>query len=597
MKNKVYFTAKEVFQRNRLSFRFYLAYIFLIPRSYWLFIPAFVLILFSNSMNFIFQVCVSLWQGQSSDFFNFSFLEGVSAWLRYGSSLSVVLFFFSIFLLSFCIQIMDVMYTSYLLVRVSRTLHDRMVDVLGRVRVTFFDENPTGRVLRRFSVDYDQLISDVVHSFIEFFWSCAEIFWIFVAIVTQTFTGSLICFVLVFVYYRVQRVYRFFYVQIRRMIRLHEGPIWSLFSEIILGYQTIRVYGRNRHFLNRLRRLHMVYTQSFFLQLRSKTWLELFLKMLSNVFVFCVGFVFLFLVNQNLVKPFGMAVVVSLILSLDFLMQCLTRSLFVLDSNMVSAERMMEYTKLPHEGETLRYVLPLPSFHVLQDGRLEFRDYSASYRPGLALVLERFNLTIDAKKRVGIVGRTGAGKSSLFQALFRMLYVQSGQILFWGLDIHRLKIEDARSLFTLIPQDPFLFSGTVRDNLDRLGQWADRDLFWALEIVKLDRFVKGFPKQLDQELIERGAGLSLGQRQLLCIARAVLSHAPVVLMDEATASVDLETDDLIHAALHEACGDKTILIIAHRLSTLRDCDEVITLSNGQFLERGRVQDVSQEHLV
>ena len=205
------------------------------------------------------------------------------------------------------------------------------------------------------------------------------------------------------------------------------------------------------------------------------------------------------------------------------------------------------------------------------------------------------NLEFEPNKKIGIIGRTGAGKSSIFQALFRMMYVHSGRVLIDGVDLSTLDLEQSRSFFAIVPQDPHLFSGSIRLNLDRIGKYSDSSIWVALGKVELAEYVDSLPGKLNYELVERGNNLSLGQRQLLCIARAVLTQAKIILMDEATASVDIETDAFIQNAISKVFANKTTLVIAHRLETLETADKIAVIENGELYDYGDAKIILEKY--
>jgi len=219
-----------------------------------------------------------------------------------------------------------------------------------------------------------------------------------------------------------------------------------------------------------------------------------------------------------------------------------------------------------------------------QQGVIEIRNLHVRYREGLDFVLRGITATINSNEKIGIVGRTGAGKSSVFLALFRLIEAASGSIIIDNIDISKIKLSDLRSRLAIIPQDPVLFTGTIRSNLDPLNEHEDSEVWEALESIHMHAAISALPNKLESVVVENGDNFSVGERQLLCLGRALLRKAKILLMDEATASVDVETDEIIQQTIKEKCVDATVLTIAHRINTILESDRVMVLDQGQVAE-------------
>ncbi|XP_054158368.1 multidrug resistance protein mrp-7-like [Oppia nitens] len=261
----------------------------------------------------------------------------------------------------------------------------------------------------------------------------------------------------------------------------------------------------------------------------------------------------------------------------------LIKAFILVENSIVSVERVDEYTRLESEADWHSTAIDLPA-NWPSNGSVRFEGYGTRYRPGLDLVLRGIDICIKPKEKIGIVGRTGAGKSSLTLALFRIIEPAMGNIIIDDIDISRLGLQELRSRLTIIPQEPILYSGTIRSNLDPFGIHTDSDLWSVLEQSHLKQFVQSLDNQLDSPVAESGDNLSVGQRQLVCLARALLRHTSVLILDEATAAIDIETDALIQQTIRQEFSSCTVLTIAHRINTIMDSDRVLVFNNGRVAE-------------
>ncbi|CAJ1877914.1 unnamed protein product [Sphenostylis stenocarpa] len=250
---------------------------------------------------------------------------------------------------------------------------------------------------------------------------------------------------------------------------------------------------------------------------------------------------------------------------------------------MVSVERIKQFINIPSEP-AWNIKDHLPPSNWPGQGSVDIKDLQVRYRPNTPLVLKGITLSISGGEKVGVVGRTGSGKSTLIQVFFRLVEPSEGKIIIDGVDISFLGLHDLRSRFGIIPQEPVLFEGTVRSNIDPIGEYTDEEIWKGLERCQLKDVVAAKPEKLDSLVVDNGENWSVGQRQLLCLGRVILKKSRLLFMDEATASVDSQTDGVIQKIIREEFALCTIISIAHRIPTVMDCDRVLVVDAGRAKE-------------
>ncbi|XP_028263925.1 canalicular multispecific organic anion transporter 2 isoform X3 [Parambassis ranga] len=470
---------------------------------------------------------------------------------------------------------------AYSMLRAAKLTHRNMLQGVLRAPQAFFESTPTGRLLNRFSKDVDAIdshIPDNIDIWMRTFWYTLNVLLICSAL-TPMFL-IVIAPLMVF-YWWVQRFYVATSRQLKRLESVSRSPIYSHFSETVTGCSVIRAYGRHSAFVLMSDMKVDENQKSYYPGIVSNRWLGVRIEFIGNCIVL---FAALFAVTgkENL-NPGLVGLSVSYALQVTMSLNWMVRMTSDLESNIVAVERVKEYsetkTEAPWEVEDKRPPSDWPT-----EGKVEFHEYSVRYREGLDLVLRNITLNVKGGEKIGIVGRTGAGKSSMTLCLFRLLEAAAGEITIDGVKIAEMGLHDLRSKLTIIPQEPVLFSGTLRMNLDPFEKHSDEEVWKALEHSHLHKFVSNQPAKLELECAEGGENLSVGQRQLVCLARALLRKTRILVLDEATAAIDLETDDLIQSTIRTQFEDSTVFTIAHRLNTIMDYTRVLVLDKGKIAE-------------
>nr|XP_056705308.1 ATP-binding cassette sub-family C member 2 [Euleptes europaea] len=475
-------------------------------------------------------------------------------------------------------------------IRASRILHKQLLSNILRAPMSFFDTTPTGRVVNRFAKDIFTVDETIPMSFRSWLSCFLGILSTLLLICLATPFFGIVIVPLGVLYYFVQQFYVATSRQLRRLDSVTRSPIYSHFSETVSGLSVIRGYRHQERFLLHNEKIVDINQKCVYSWIISNRWLAVRLEFVGNLVVFFSAL--LAVLSKDSLQSGIVGLSISSALNVTQTLNWLVRMTSELETNIVAVERVHEYTQVANEAPWVTAQRPPPNWP--SKGEICIMDYRVRYRPELELVLDGISCDIKSTEKVGVVGRTGAGKSSLTNCLFRILEAAGGKILIDGLDIATLGLHDLRQNLTIIPQDPVLFSGTLRMNLDPFDQYSDEEIWHALELAHLKSYVCGLPEGLSHLVSEAGENLSVGQRQLLCLARALLRKAKILILDEATAAVDIETDHLIQETIRSEFASCTMLTIAHRLHTIMDSNRVMVLQAGKIVEFDSPEQLLQE---
>ncbi|OCF43197.1 metal resistance protein ycf1 [Kwoniella heveanensis CBS 569] len=470
--------------------------------------------------------------------------------------------------------------------RSSRKLHDRAFGSLMRSPLSFFELTPTGRILNLFSRDIFVIDEVLIFALGSFFRTATQVVGTVFVIAFGAPFVLLVFIPLAFLYRLVMRYYLATSRELKRLDAISRSPIFSFFGETLSGLPVIRGYGQSTRFIAnneaRIDRNQACYMPAMTIN----RWLAVRLEFLGSCLMFSTALVSVIaLINYNNIDAGLVGLLMSYTISVTGTLNWLVRSASEVEQNIVSVERVLGYANLPSEAADYIADKQPPSTWPEQ-GSIEFDNFSMRYRPELELCLRDVSFKINGGERVGVCGRTGAGKSSLTLALFRILEAAGGRILIDGIDISTIGLHDLRSVVSIIPQDPQLFEGSLRNNIDPTNAAPDADIWQALGQAHLkDHVHTNMGGSLDAEISEGGSNLSAGQRQLLCFARALLRKTKILVLDEATSSIDLETDEAVQQILRGSdFAGVTTITIAHRLNTIMDSDRVLVMSEGRVAE-------------
>ncbi|XP_016663046.1 probable multidrug resistance-associated protein lethal(2)03659 isoform X1 [Acyrthosiphon pisum] len=463
----------------------------------------------------------------------------------------------------------------------STNLHNRMLGSIIRATMYFFNKNPSGRILNRFSKDIgsiDEMLPFVLMDVIQI-----GLIVIGILIIVGITNPYLIIptLIIVVIFFKIRNIYMTISQSIKRLEGVTRSPVFTHLNASLQGITTIRAFEAEQ-ILSAEFSIHQdLHSSAWYLFICSSRAFGFWLDLTCLIYISIVTFCFLFIGKDTYSGNVGLAITQSI--GLIGLFQWGMRRSVELENQMTSVERVLEYTVLPQEPGLESPQNKKPPKDWPDKGQITFNNFYLRYDIDTPYVLSNLNINIEPTEKIGIVGRTGAGKSSLIGALFR-LALNEGNITIDNLEIHELGLHELRSKLTFIPQEPVLFSGTVRNNLDLYDEYSDHEIWSVLNEVELKDMVEDLPNGLNSKMSDGGSNFSVGQRQLVCLARAILQNNRILVLDEVTANVDHRTDALIQNTIRNKFRMCTVLTIAHRLNTVMDSDKILVMDGGTVAE-------------
>lgn len=495
-------------------------------------------------------------------------------------------------------------------VNASKWLNLKALHRLLHAPMGFMDVTPIGRVLNRFTKDTDALDNEISESLRLFIYQTANLTGIIILCIIYMPWFAIAMPFMIFAYVFIADHYQASGREIKRMDAIQRSFVFNNFNEVLGGIDTIKAYRSQERFLMKSDFLINKMNEAGYLVASIQRWVSITLDLLAVVFALIIAL--LCVTRQFHISPGSVGVLLTYVLQLPGLLNGLLRSQTQTENDLNSAERLVNYAyDLPMEAQ-YRKLETQPNESWPSEGRIKFEHVSLSYRPELPLVLKDVSIDIKGSEKIGICGRTGAGKSTIMSALYRLTELRSGKITIDDIDISTLGLYDLRKKLAIIPQDPVLFKGDIRKNLDPFQECTDEQLWDALvrggaiEKSELET-VKPQKKDshglsgnmhkfhLDQSVEENGSNFSLGERQLLALTRALVRGSKILILDEATSSVDYETDAKIQSRIVEEFSRCTILCIAHRLKTILNYDRILVLDQGEVVEFDKPETLFNDH--
>jgi ABC-type multidrug transport system fused ATPase/permease subunit len=459
----------------------------------------------------------------------------------------------------------------------SQRIHAEMVRGMSRTRTTFFDENPSGRLINRLVRDYDELRSNAIVFVGDFFNSLVEVLSVAVIAALASPWASLLMVPLLSIFAYVQWNRSAMIDHSRSLTAIATSNVMGRKNDLIEGREIFLLYDRAGHLLHRMAESFRNYLQASALTAQIEIWASFWVRVSSETFSFGVLLLMTLALSQGRIGATMAGVIISSLFGITGSVAWLDFATSLISKSSPHVRRVFEFVDLPSEEIEESRTPRTQAISKPQNGDIQFANYTMSYRRDTPAILCNLNLTLPVGSKTALIGRTGSGKTSLMQALMRMVYVCEGDIRIANRSIYEMDVRELRMLFGVVPQSPYLFAGTIRSNLDRVGTIS-------IEILEKSMKSVGLQFPLDHTVTEGGGNFSVGERQLICLARVIAAGRSIVLMDEPTSGLDPETDARISEILRTALKDKTVLTIAHRPESLGNYDRIIEMQNGRAEE-------------
>ncbi|CAK7324075.1 unnamed protein product [Dovyalis caffra] len=498
------------------------------------------------------------------------------------STLLLILVYLSIGVTSMLFLLGRSIFTVVLGLQSSKSLFSQLLNSLFRAPMSFYDSTPLGRILSRVASDLSIVDLDVPFCLIFAVGATINAYSNLGVLAVVTWQVLFVSIPMVYLAIRLQRYYFASAKELMRINGTTKSLVANHLAESVAGAMTIRAFQEEERFFTKNLNLIDINASPFFHSFAANEWLIQRLETFSAVVLASVALCMVLLPPGTFSSGFiGMALSYGLSLNMSLVMSIQNQC--TVANYIISVERLNQYTHIPSEAaEVIEDNRPPSNWPAV--GKVDICDLQIRYRPDAPLVLRGISCTFEGGHKIGIVGRTGSGKTTLIGALFRLVEPSGGKIIVDGIDISKIGLHDLRSRFGIIPQDPTLFNGTVRYNLDPLSQHTDQEIWEVLGKCQLREAVQEKEQGLDSLVVEDGSNWSMGQRQLFCLGRALLRRSRILVLDEATASIDNATDLILQKTIRVEFSDCTVITVAHRIPTVMDCTMVLAISDGKLVE-------------